>query len=609
MVFSRKRVNKSKRIFGGLDGELNESTATYPHTNFRINDTNGILILSAAYSGDTNLIDYLDWNFPGPGRTYGSYPEGTAAGRRMFYIPTPGASNNSAVPPINVFINEWMADNTGTIADPVDNDYEDWFEIYNPSSLPINLGGYYLSDTLTISNQFQIPNGYIIPAYGYLMVWADGEQNQNSSTNPALHVSFKLSSSGEAIGLFAPDGTLVDGIIFGQQSPDISQGRFPDGSETIMAFTNPTPAQANKIIEQNLAPVISPVEDQVVIEGETLVLQIEATDPNKSKQNLYFSLDDGAPTGAVIDSISGIFTWTPSEVFGGGSYPITVRVTDDGEPPLSATVSFTISVEKTNSQPILAMPGNQVVNEGELLSFVVTAIDDDLPPQRLTFSLDAAAPQGASINPATGLFTWQPDEMQGPNIYSFYIYVSDDGTPPKSDKQRITITVNEVNTPPLFSSNLSQTTHCGCVFNFLLPASDSDYPSNKLTFVLIDEKQTGASVDPDTGLFNWTPGAEFKYSTNSFTVIVSDNGTPPLSTTNTFTITILDELKIKLDSSNRLITVNSIPGRYYLLQYKEKFSQNYWIDNSEILATDTNLTFELDVNKTETRFYRVISTR
>ncbi len=593
-----------------LDGESNESTTTNPHTNFRINDTNGILILSAVYSGDTNLIDYLDWNFPGPDRTYGSFPEGTAAGRRMFYIPSPGTNNNPAVPPINIFINEWMADNTGIIADPVDNDYEDWFEIYNPSSSPVNLGGYYLSDTISISNQFQIPNGYIIPPNDYLMVWADGEQNQNSPTNPALHVSFKLASSSEAMGLFAPDGTLVDGVIFGQQSPDISQGRFPDGSEAIMTLTNPTPGQANKILEQNLAPVISPVQNQVVVEGETLVVQIEVTDPNKTKQNLYFSLDDGAPTGAVIDPTNGIFTWTPSEIFGGDSYPVTVRITDDGEPPLSATVSFTVSVEKTNSQPILAIPGNQVINEGELLSFAVTAIDEDLPPQHLTFSLDTGAPEGASISPTTGLFSWRPEETQGPNIYSFYIYVSDNGDPYLSDKRRITITVNEVNSPPFFSSSLNQTTHYGCVFNFLLPVSDLDYPTNKLTFVLIDEKQTGASVNPDTGLFKWTIGSEFKYSTNTFTLVVSDDGSPPLSTTNTFTIIVLDELKMKLDSSNQLITVNSIPGRYYLLQYKDKFSQNYWIDNSEeILATDTNLTFELDVNKARTRFYRVISTR
>ncbi|MGB9602441.1 MAG: lamin tail domain-containing protein, partial [Limisphaerales bacterium] len=364
-----------------LDGESAESTATNLHTSFRINETNGILLLSGVYAGATNLIDYLDWNLPGPDRTYGSLPEGTAAGRRMFYIPTPGASNSPLVPPITVFINEWMADNTLTLADPVDNDYEDWFEIYNPSPRPINFAGYYLSDSLTQSNQFLIPNGYVIPPNGFLLVWADGEPNQNSPTNPALHTSFKLASSGEAIGLFAPDGTLVDGVVFGQQTPDVSQGRFPDGASQITAFTNPTPASPNLIIEPNLPPVIEPIGNKTIVEGETLVVQVRVSDPNKTRQNLFFSLAPGAPEGATIDPTTGIFVWTPTEIFGGASYQVTVRVTDDGEPPLSATDTFSISVEKTNSQPLLGIPGNRVVNEGETLSFVATATDLDLPPQ------------------------------------------------------------------------------------------------------------------------------------------------------------------------------------------------------------------------------------
>ncbi|MGC8888187.1 MAG: lamin tail domain-containing protein [Verrucomicrobiia bacterium] len=592
-----------------LDGESAESTATNLHTSFRINETNGILLLSGVYAGATNLIDYLDWNLPGPDRTYGSLPEGTAAGRRMFYIPTPGASNSPLVPPITVFINEWMVDNTLTLADPVDNDYEDWFEIYNPSPTPINLAGYYLSDSLTQSNQFLIPNGYVIPPNGFLLVWADGEPNQNSPTNPALHTSFKLASSGEAIGLFAPDGTLVDGVVFGQQTPDVSQGRFPDGASQITAFTNPTPASPNLIIEPNLPPVIEPIGNKTIVEGETLVVQVRVSDPNKTRQNLFFSLAPGAPEGATIDPTTGIFVWTPTEIFGGASYQVTVRVTDDGEPPLSATDTFSISVEKTNSQPLLGIPGNRVVNEGETLSFVATATDLDLPPQRLTFSLDNDAPQGASIDPRTGLFLWTPAESQGPGIYSFYIYLTDDGEPPMSDVRRITVTVNEVNSAPYFTTNMNIVTHSGCVFDFPLSATDPDYPPNKLTYSLIEGASAGASVDQN-GKFKWQPGAEFKNTTNTFVVAVTDDGSPQLGATNSFTIIILDELRIKLDLESNSIWVNTVPGRYYLLQFKDKFSQIHWNNASdEVLATGTNLLFRIEDLSSMGRFYRVISPR
>ncbi|MEI9960362.1 MAG: hypothetical protein WDM76_04290 [Limisphaerales bacterium] len=57
--------------------------------------------------------------------------------------------------------------------------------------------------------QYQVPaNGhYVIPPKGFLLVWADSETNQNSLVRPDLHVNFALGKGGEAIGLFAPDGT------------------------------------------------------------------------------------------------------------------------------------------------------------------------------------------------------------------------------------------------------------------------------------------------------------------------------------------------------------------------------------------------------------------
>ena len=54
--------------------------------------------------------------------------------RRQFAYPTPRATNNPAVPPVTVFINEWMAANTSFLADPADGDYDDWFELYNPTT-------------------------------------------------------------------------------------------------------------------------------------------------------------------------------------------------------------------------------------------------------------------------------------------------------------------------------------------------------------------------------------------------------------------------------------------------------------------------------------------
>jgi len=171
---------------------------------------------------------------------------------------TPGAANDGSSAPLQVFINEWMASNTGVILDPADNDDDDWFELYNPGENPADLGGYFLTDNLLNPFQFEVPdNGhYVIPPHGYLLVWADGETGQNSTNRTDLHVNFSLRQSGEAIGLFAGDGTAIDTVTFGPQTENISQGRFPDGTEFIFDMSLPTPRVANVLMDDPDAPEI-----------------------------------------------------------------------------------------------------------------------------------------------------------------------------------------------------------------------------------------------------------------------------------------------------------------------------------------------------------------
>ncbi len=146
-----------------------------------------------------------------------------------------------------VFINEWMADNATFVADHTGggNRFSDWFELYNAGPTRADLSGYYLTDTLTQPDQFKIPKGYGIAPGGRLLVWADNLPALNAPDVPDLHVNFQLSAKGEAIGLFAPDGTPVDTVTFGPQTPDVSEGRSPDGGPTLLFQTQPTPGTAN----------------------------------------------------------------------------------------------------------------------------------------------------------------------------------------------------------------------------------------------------------------------------------------------------------------------------------------------------------------------------
>jgi hypothetical protein len=155
-------------------------------------------------------------------------------------------SSTGTTPP-RVVINEWMAANTSTLADPADNDWDDWIELYNPNAVPVDLSNWQLSDTLSDpARRWSIPAGQSIPANGYLLIWADEEFAQNTSTNLDLHANFKLSQAGEVIGLFSPDGRLVDSISFTQQTANVSQGRLPNGAETIQLLPTPTPRAVNE---------------------------------------------------------------------------------------------------------------------------------------------------------------------------------------------------------------------------------------------------------------------------------------------------------------------------------------------------------------------------
>ncbi len=321
------------------DNQTDQTTPSAIHAGLTLASGSGRLALSRVVNGTPQVLDYLNYYALPANWSYGDVPDAQPFFRQQMFFPTPGATNNGAAAPITVFINEWLADNTATLADPADGGYEDWFELYNAGTESVNLGGYYLTDNLANKFQFQIPdNGhYVIPPGGFLLVWADNEANQNSTNRADLHVNFALSKGGEALGLFAADGTMIDAVTFGAQTTDVSEGRFPNGAANIYSMPTPTPRASNVV--PNNPPVLEPIADQVVTLGQTLNLQAVATDADLPGQTLSFSFAT-APASATIGSSDGVITWTPSIAPANNTFAIVV--TDNGIPSLSATQSFSV---------------------------------------------------------------------------------------------------------------------------------------------------------------------------------------------------------------------------------------------------------------------------
>src|SRR2546425_11858755 len=91
-----------------------------------------------------------------------------------------------------------------------------------------------------------------------------------------------------------------------------------------------------------------------------------------------------------------------------------------------------------------------MINELTTLTVTNTATDGDLPANVLTYQL-VAPPTGASIS-ASGVVSWTPSEAQGPSTNTFTTIVTDNGTPALSATNSFTVTVNEVNSAPVLTS-------------------------------------------------------------------------------------------------------------------------------------------------------------
>jgi hypothetical protein len=195
--------------------------------------------------GSPQVVEYLVYTNLAPDRAYGSYPDGNPFSRNPLFFVTPNGTNNPALPPVSVFLNEWMASNTGSVADPADQDFDDWFELYNAGAEAVDLTDYRLTDDATNPSKYRIPAGHAIAPGGYLLVWADEEGSQNVAGGE-IHVNFKLGAGGEEIRLYAPNGQLVDAVVFGTQTANVSQGRFPDGGANLVFMPQFTPRFANR---------------------------------------------------------------------------------------------------------------------------------------------------------------------------------------------------------------------------------------------------------------------------------------------------------------------------------------------------------------------------
>ncbi|MFV2069642.1 MAG: chitobiase/beta-hexosaminidase C-terminal domain-containing protein, partial [Pirellulales bacterium] len=143
----------------------------------------------------------------------------------------------------DVTITELMASNGNTLLDE-DGASSDWIELFNRGDATVSLDGWFLTDDAATPEKWQLPGVTLDPG-AYLVVFASGKDRAPAVGE--LHTNFKLSASGEYVGLIEPGGTVVsefgsDGTDYPTQFTDISYGATPAGSRF---FAEPTPGEPN----------------------------------------------------------------------------------------------------------------------------------------------------------------------------------------------------------------------------------------------------------------------------------------------------------------------------------------------------------------------------
>ncbi len=171
-----------------------------------------------------------------------------------------------------IVINEVSATSTDVFDDF--NEAEDWIELHNTGTQPVNLAGLYITDNFNNRKKYQLlpgsDNEMIIQPGGYKILWVDEDVHQGAS-----HVNFKLSADGEAVGLYQVMGEhilTIDEMTFPFQPEAGSWSRIPNATGPFVFMRTGTPNAFNQIItsvdeELNIRIYPNPVNDHIFIQS------------------------------------------------------------------------------------------------------------------------------------------------------------------------------------------------------------------------------------------------------------------------------------------------------------------------------------------------------
>lgn len=467
----------------------------------------------------------------------------SAVAQARFQAGVPAAAGNLAITEINY--------NPAPGPEASDAQLFEFLELRNIGTTEIDLTGVRITEGVTFDFA-----GAAITALApgdYVLVVKDAQAfaaRYGTGLPVAGEYGGSLSNSGETITLVDAADKVIESLTYGDKKP---WPKSADGDGKTLVRIDPTtdPDTADNWRESQIdggspgnpdtnPPTITALDDQLVRGWEPLHLAFTIDDAETPADALLVSVVSNnlalLPPGAleVVGSGGSRTLWIAPKLGATGSALITVTVVDgDGA---AARRTFRLTVSPGNRAPALAELPDRSAVATQPLTFDVKATDPDAPADRLTYWLAPGAPEGATIDPDSGAFSWTPASWQGGRTHAVTVIVTDSGSPPLSDSRTFFVAVEPApappNQPPVVEPIADGWVQAGETAFLAVPAVDPE--GQPLTYWMIGGAP-GASIDPTTGVVTWPTAVDMTPGRYAFDILVADG---ELATPATFYINL-----------------------------------------------------------------------
>lgn len=204
--------------------------------------------------------------------------------------------------PVQLYLNEFMVNNSSTISDS-NGLFPGWIELYNPHPFPVNLDGFYLTDDVNEPTKLALSADLTIAPHDFIIFWTGEPPTTTPPAELPYYTDFKLDPSGEDVLLFTSLGFVeLSGVKNYSALPaDVSRGLTADGFEPYITFApptyEPTPGRTN---DQD-APIIANITFFPTLPAgdEPVQMTVTVTDNGTISQTSVVYSADGQNHAAV----------------------------------------------------------------------------------------------------------------------------------------------------------------------------------------------------------------------------------------------------------------------------------------------------------------------